>query len=200
VEDIYSDIGRERVDFWDDDNLSLSLFRYKPGKHGQTDKATQFILCFKESRSACLSTALMQVYEAMRKFSEDWRRELGCHYIVPVPSHLAQQIPPSSKLMCSFVARMFPWLQYPEELLFRRESVTPAHLSYPGQRPTSTEHFQSLGCRKANLEGAGIILFDDVITTGDTSQACKRRLQQDAKCGEVVRLFLGKTFSGRGFE
>jgi hypoxanthine-guanine phosphoribosyltransferase len=88
---------------------------------------------------------------------------------------------------------MFPWLQYPEGLLFRRESINPAHLAYPGQRPTSMEHFQSLGCRKADLEGAGVILFDDIITTGDTSQACKRRLQQDTKCGEVVRPFLGKT-------
>jgi hypothetical protein len=44
----HSNIGRERIDSWDEDNLSLSLFQYKPGKIGQTDTATQFILCFKE--------------------------------------------------------------------------------------------------------------------------------------------------------
>jgi hypothetical protein len=195
MEDIYNDIGRERIDFWDEANLSLSLFRYKPGKTGQADKATQFILCFKESSSACLSTAVVQAYEALGKFAEDWKREFGCRYIVPVPSHLAYTISASSKLMCLFIVRMFPWLQYPEDLLYRRESVTPAHLACPGQRPTSTEHFQSLACNKADLGGAGLILFDDIVTTGDTSQACKRRLQQDAKCGEVVRLFLGKTIT-----
>jgi hypothetical protein len=193
VEDIYSDIGRERIDFWDDDNFSLSLFRYNPGKPGESDKATQFILCFKNSGSSCLSTACVQVYEALGKFSEGWDAEFGCRYIVPVPSHLAYEVSLSSELMCGFIAKMFPRLQYPKQLLFRKENVPAAHLAYPGQRPTSTEHFQSLGCKKADLEGAGVILFDDIITTGDTSQACKRRLQQDTKCGEVVRLFLGKT-------
>jgi predicted amidophosphoribosyltransferase len=188
----YSDIGRKRIDFWDEDNLSLSLFRYKPGKSG-TDEVTQFILGFKALDSACLQAAAMQIYDAVGKFSEDWKREQDCRHIVPVPSHIAHKVSPSSKLVCHFIAKKFPWLQYPEELLFRRESVIPAHQAYPGQRPTSMEHFESLGCSKVDLGRAGVILFDDVRTTGDTSQACKRRLQLDAKCGEVVRLFLGRT-------
>ncbi len=188
----YGDIGRKRIDFWDEDNLSLSLFRYKPGKSGLTDEVTQFILGFKASDSACLSVALMQVHGAVEKFAERWKYELGCSHIVPVPSHTAHKVSPSSTLACRFIAKMFPWLQYQEGLLFRRESVTPSHL-YPGQRPTYMEHLESLGCSKADLRRAGVILFDDVRTTGDTSQACKRRLQLDAQCGEVVRLFLGRT-------
>jgi hypothetical protein len=197
VEDIYSDIGRERIDYWDYDNLSLSLFRYKPGG---SDKATQFILCFKNSESSCLSTACVQVYEALGKFSEDWNAEFGCRYIVPVPSHLAYEVSQSSELMCGFLAKMFPWLQYPKQLLFRKETVPAAHLAYPGQRPSTTKHFQSLRCSKADLAGAGVILFDDVRATGNTSQACRWRLQQDAKCGAVVRLFLGRTFTGMDSE
>lgn len=189
----YSNIGRRRIDFWDEDNLSLSLFRYRPGKSGQTDEATQFILRFKECDVDCLPVALMEVYDAVGKFSENWKHELGCRYIVPVPSHLAQKISPSSRLMCRFIAKMFPWLQYPEELLFRKETVEPAHLAHPWQRPTSTEHFESLGCSKADFNGDGVILFDDIRTTGDTSQACRRRLRQDTRCGEVVRVFLGRT-------
>ncbi len=191
--DPYSDIGRKRIDFWDEDNLSLSLFRYKPGKSGLTDEATQLILGFKNSDPICLSAALMQVNDAVGKYSEIWKSELGCRHVIPVPSHMAHKVSPSSELACRFIAKMFPWLQYQQELLFRRESVIPAHPAYPGQRPTSPAHFQSLGCSEADLRGAGVILFDDVRTTGDTSQACKRRLQLDAKCGEVVRLFLGRT-------
>jgi hypothetical protein len=196
----YSNIGRERIDSWDEDNLSLSLFRYKPGEIGRTDTATRFVLCFKESGSACFSTAVAQVFEAVGKFAEDWKREFGCRYIVPVPSHLAGHVSPSSRSMCRFVVRNFPWLQYPEELLFRKENVPAAHLAYPGQRPTATKHFQSLRCSKADLAGAGVILFDDVRATGNTSQACRWRLQQDAKCGEVVRLFLARTFTGTDSE
>jgi hypothetical protein len=193
----YSDIGQERVDYWDEDNLSLSLFRYKPGKLGETDKATQFVLCFKESGSACLSTACVQVYEALGKFSDDWKREFGCRYVVPVPSHIARKVSPSSKLMCGFIAKMFPWLQYPEELLFRKETVTAAHMANPWQRLSVKEQFDSLGCRETNLASAGVILFDDVRNTGNTSQACKRRLKDDAKCGEVIRLFLARTEAER---
>jgi hypothetical protein len=191
----YSNIGRRRIDSWDEDNLSLSLFRYEPGKLGRSDEPTQFILCFKDSGSACLSTACVQVYEALGKFAEDWRREFDCRYVVPVPSHLAHEVSPSSKLMCGFIVKTFPWLQYPERLLFRKDSVPAAHLAHPGQRPSVTKHFQSLRCSKADLAGTGVILFDDVRATGNTSQACRWRLQQDAKCGEVVRLFLGRTFT-----
>jgi len=188
----YSNIGRKRIDFWDEDNLSLSLFRYKPGKSGQSDEATQLILGFKKSDPGCLSAALMQVNDAVEKFLEIWKREHDCRHIVPVPSHIAHEVSPSSKLACRFISKMFPWLEYPEELLFRREGVIPAHLAYPEQRPTAMEHFESLGCSKReDLGGAGVILFDDVRTTGNTSQACRWRLQRDAKCGEVVRLFLG---------
>jgi hypothetical protein len=189
----YDNIGRKRIDYWSEDNLSLSLFHYLPGKSGQTDEATRFILRFKECDSAILPVALMQVHSAVENHLERWKSEFGCRYIVPVPSHLAHEVSPSSKLMCRFIVQTLPWLTYPEELLFRTESVTPAHLAYPGQRPTSTEHFQSLGCDKVDLDGAGLILFDDIVTTGDTSQACRRRLQKDTRCGDVLRLFLGKT-------
>lgn len=190
--DPYSDVGRKRIEFWDEDNLSLSLFRYRPVKYGLTDEATQLVLGFKNSDPACLSAAVMQIKDAFEKVSENWKNEFGCRYIVPVPSHIAHEVSPSSKLACLFIAKMFPWLQYPEDLLFRRESVTPAHL-YPEQRPTLTEHFESLRCSKADLGGVGVILFDDVRTTGNTSQACRRRLRDDANAGEVVRLFLGRT-------
>lgn len=199
----YSDIGRELFVHWDEDNLSLSLFRYKPVKLGQPDKATQFVLCFKESGSACLSTACVQVYEALGKILDAWKREnreFGLRYVVPVPSHLAGKVSLSSDLMYAFIAKMFPWLQYPKELLFRKEDVPAAHLAYHGQRLTAPEQFQSLGCRTADLDGAGVILFDDVRATGNTSLACKWRLQQDAKCGEVVRLFLARTFTGMDSE
>lgn len=191
--DRFSDIGRKRIDYWDEDNLSLSLFRYKPGKSGQTDEVTQFILGFKEGDPECFKEAMIQVYDAVGKFSEDWKCERHCRCIVPVPGHIAHRVSESSHALCQILASMFPWLQYREKLLFRKESVIAAHQAYPGQRRTSTEHFESLGCRKTDLDGAGVILFDDVRTTGDTSQACKRRLQLDAKCGQVVRLFLGRT-------
>jgi hypothetical protein len=94
--------------------------------------------------------------------------------------------------LCRFMSSVFPFLQYPEDLLFRKQSVRPSHMALPWERPTPNDHFESLACKKADLAGAGVILFDDVRTTGSTSQGCRWRLQQ-AGCGHVVRIFLGKT-------
>jgi len=189
----YEDIGELRNVRWNEDNLSLSLFCYKPGRSGQTDRATQFILDFKNFSPNCLSTALRQVHHVLQEYVEQWRRDFDCRYVIPVPGHAAGDVPRSSQLVCDFLSSVFPWLQYPERLLFRQTSVPPAHMARPWERPTAQEHFESLGCSEADLAGAGVILFDDIRTSGNTSLACKWRLQQGTGCGDVVRIFLGRT-------
>jgi predicted amidophosphoribosyltransferase len=181
--------ARERVGDWDEDNLSFSLFPYRPGGN---HAATQFILGFKNSDPACVATALLQAYEALRDPVERWKEEFNCRYIVPVPGHLAHTISPSSAAMCSYLAGVFN-LEYSEKLLFRKESTPPLHMARPWERLTPLEHFKTLGCAGINLQTAGVVLFDDVRTTGATSCAAKWRLQTDTGCGEVVRVFLGNT-------
>jgi len=133
----------------------------------------------------------MHVLDAMGKYLETWKNDFDCRYVVPVPSHRAGQVCEFSQLICCFICYEFPWLNYPERLLFRKESIRASHQSLPDQRPTYGEHLKSLGCENVDLKRAGVILFDDVRTTGTTSQACRGRLQQDTNCGEVVRVFLG---------
>ena len=44
-------------------------------------------------------------------------------------------------------------------------------------------------------EGQGLVLFDDVRTQGDTTQACIHRVMEATTCSRehVVRVFLAKT-------
>lgn len=184
-----------RIDFWDEDNQSLSLFAYKPVRSRQYDEARELILGFKNSDPEYLSAAVEQVCYAFQAFGERWRCDLNCRYIVPVPSHTASQVSESSELVCTVLSGVFPWLQYPKGLLFRRMSVQPAHMIQPWERRlTPKEHFESLACGDIDLvEGAGIILFDDVRTSGNTSQGCRWRLKQDTHCGQIVRVFLART-------
>jgi len=184
----------KRIDFWDEDNLSLSLFPYRPVCRGRNDEATRLVLGFKNFEHEYLDEAVRHAHDAFRKFAERWTGDFGCRYIVPVPRHTANQVSLSSKVLCGVLSDMFPWLEYRERLLFRRTSVPQAHMARPWKRPTPTEHFESLACRDADLVvGAGIILFDDVRTSGNTSQGCRWRLKQDTRCGEVIRVFLGRT-------
>jgi predicted amidophosphoribosyltransferase len=172
----------------------LSLFVFKTVRSGQADEVTKFIHAFKASKDhECFKAAIVEVYDAAGESIEGWKPEsnYNCRYVVPVPSSRAHEVSAFSKDMCSFIASTFH-LEYPERLLFRERSVLPSHMATYWQRLSVKDQFDSLGCSKANLAGAGVILFDDIVNTGDTSQACKRRLQ-DAKCGEVVRLFLGRT-------
>jgi predicted amidophosphoribosyltransferase len=179
---------------WSWDNLSLSLFVYRTVGSGQADEITQFILAFKASHDdECLKAAMLEIYEVASEYIEDWKQQYDCRYVVPVPSSRALEVSPYSRLMCSFIATNFH-LEYPEKLLFRECSVSPSHMaSYWRPRLTVKEQFDSLACRATNIKKAGVILFDDVRNTGITSQACRRRLRDDAKCGEVIRLFLART-------
>jgi hypothetical protein len=195
----WKDLRQRRVDLWDEANLSLSLFTYRPRSSQRADEVTEFILGFKAydpehfspHDSECFKASIVEVCDAFKKCEDDWKRD--CRFVIPVPRHVARQVSPSSRDMCRCIAAVFR-LEYPEELLFRNESVEAAHMARPWERRLSSmEHFQSLACQRADLAGAGVILFDDIRTSGCTSDACRRRLKQDTKCGEVIRLFLGRT-------
>ncbi|SRR5579871_2115421 len=188
----YEELESKRIDFWDEDNISLSLFPYKPIRSAYEDAPSHFLRSFKRSDQDAVPMAGAHVCQSLVPFVDEWRERFNIKIIVPVPSHTAYRVAPSSKDICRLVARVFK-LSYSENLLFRTETVIPAHMSYFGRRLSMPEHFQTLACKtNADLEGAGIVLFDDLRTTGHTSQACKRRLRE-RNCGEVVRLFLGRT-------
>jgi len=143
---------------------TTSRFPYSVTSQASPDKPmmfTQFILGFKNGDPECFKEAMIQVYDAVGKFSEDWKCERGCRYIVPAPSHVAHRVSESSHELCKILDSMFPWLQYREGCFSEKRVSVAAHQAYPGQRRTSTEHFESLGCRKADLAGASVILFDE---------------------------------------
>lgn len=189
----WSKIRGKRNICWSWDNLSLSLFVYKTAGSVQADEVTQFIHAFKASKDhECFKAAIVEVYGAAGESVEEWKREYNCRYVVPVPSSRAHEIAAFSADMCSFIASTFH-LEYPERLLFRERSVPPSHMANYWQRLSVKEQCDSLGCRDTNLAGAGIILFDDVRNTGNTSDACRRRLRDNTKCGDVVRIFLART-------
>jgi predicted amidophosphoribosyltransferase len=185
---------REKRDVcWSWDNLSLSIFVNKTVGSGQADEITKFIRAFKASDDdECLKTAIVELYKAAGEYIEEWKRQYNCRYVVPVPSSRAHEISRYSKAMCGFIARMFH-LEYREGLLFRERTVPSSHMAAYWQRLSVKEQFDSLGCRETNLAGAGVTLFDDVRNIGNTSQACRRRLRDDAKCSEVIRPFLDRT-------
>jgi predicted amidophosphoribosyltransferase len=186
-------IRRRRDVCWSwDDNPSLSLFVYNAVGSGHEDEVTDFIHAFKGSKDyECYKTAIVEVYEAAGKYIEEWKREYDCRYVVPVPSSRAREISGYSKDVCKFIASTFH-LEY-REALFRERTVPSSHMATYGHRLGGRDQFDSLACRETNLAGAGVILFDDVLNTGNTSHACRWRLKGDAKCGKVIRLFLART-------
>lgn len=135
---------------------------------------------------------MLEVYEIVRGYIEEWKRDYSCRYIVRTLQPLTNYR--LTQETCARIASIFR-LEYPEGLLFRESTVRSSHMASYWQRLSVKEQFDSLGCRRTNLAGAGVVLFDDVRNTGNTSDACRRRLRDDAKCGEVIRLFLARTES-----
>lgn len=80
--------------------------------------------------------------------------------------------------------------------LERFTSVESAHLADPGHRPSFSKHWESIRVNPNRLEevqGARILLFDDVITTGNTALACRRHLLQ-VEAVSITGIYLGKTW------
>jgi hypothetical protein len=141
-------IRQKRKVCWDEANRSLSLFVYRAVRSRQADEVTKFIHAFKSSDHEAFKAAIVEVHDAAARLIEKWKEEYHCRYVVPVPSHSAHQISDSPRRMCDFIATMFH-LEYPETLLFRKETITPAHLAYPGQRANLDGAFSVVGMRRS---------------------------------------------------
>lgn len=71
----WNDIRWETDDFWDEDNLSLSLFVYRAGE-SETDFASLFVREFKSFNEDCIKEAVAHVFDALEKHAENLEAKL----------------------------------------------------------------------------------------------------------------------------
>jgi adenine/guanine phosphoribosyltransferase-like PRPP-binding protein len=73
--------------------------------------------------------------------------------------------------------------------------VRKAAYAPPGERPGYFDHVRTIQYDgpRLNLNGKSVILFDDLLTRGDTSMACQKIIADATGCSRVIGIFLGRT-------
>lgn len=174
--------------------LQLWVLPYYTKRSGNADGVSEFIWNFKDGKSTAVPLAIDLLVKAVAQEEEEIRNTFRCSFICSVPSSQKGCASPVAERVCCELAKKFPWLTHLAGALRRTQTVPRAHLCSPGNRPTLQKHLDTITYRdNYNLKGQNVLLFDDILTTGNTSDACTLTLQSGAHCGNVVGIFLGKT-------
>jgi len=140
------------------------------------DKSRSMILGFKHGgRTEGLNTFSAHMRRAGRLFLPD------ADYLVPVPLHYSRRIKRrynQSALLARALARISRPVFAPDSLQRRRATPPQGGKSAAGRRRNVQGAFAVRNQEKLRIQGAHIVLIDDVMTTGATIEACARTLKQ----------------------
>jgi predicted amidophosphoribosyltransferase len=143
--------------------------------------------------------AIRKVVEILVPHFRSWEKQIGdidkCRYVLTIPGHEKGK----QNLGCDAVANslcdVFKWLKHIPNGLRRVKTVAKAaHAGSLADRPTYEDHRDSIEYDGPSVErGVGILMLDDVLTTSETSTACRDILLEESGCKRVTGLFIGKT-------
>lgn len=169
------------------------LLKYSPIRVG--NDATFFILDFKENVDSAVEDAIEMLIPRFKDMEERLRDQFGCRYIVSIPPHAAGRSSVPCERVCAALAHQYGWLTHIPDALVRSENVRKAARSPTGQRPTTEDHVRTIyfGRRDLKIGNRGIIMVDDVYTTGSVSGACRAVIKSATGCPRVIGVFLGRT-------
>ncbi len=129
--------------------------------------------------------------------AEDDLRDWGCYYIVAIPPSNAETTNAPCEAVCAALADHFDWLTYLPGALKRVTTVPKSATAGKEGRPRTTyeEHVNSIRYVGPSIvaRNQSIIMVDDVLTLGATSQACRTILTQATGCKQVLGFFIGRT-------
>lgn len=171
---------------------NFSVLPYRSKRSGRADDISRFVLAFKESVEAAVEIAIQVVGDELER-----KRGLllnAVSHIVCAPPHSMGFASASNELLCERLAKRFSLTHIPRALE-RIKPVRKAAYAPPGERPTKEDHLNSIRYAGSalDLRGKGILLFDDVLTSGVTSDACRDILEAATHCKVVIGLFLART-------
>jgi predicted amidophosphoribosyltransferase len=178
---------------WDGNNLSF--FEYIPWRTGKANDITFLLLDFKENKPAAVNEVQNAVLQAFTGWERQFRRTFRSKYIVSVPSSSSAHANLACEQVCAALAERFRWLTYLPGALERIETVPKAARAAPAERPDYATHKRTIRYigPPLHIPDDTIVMVDDIITRGATSQACRDILRQATGCKRVLGLFMGRT-------
>ena len=114
-----------------------------------------------------------------------------CDLIVPIPPSSSMFDVYSNKIICLSLNSL-NIIKYKQDILKRSMSSAPSHITNKRDIAHILDSVKIIN--NNHIKDKKIILFDDIITTGNTSSIIKNMLISRGACS-VIRLFLGRTIN-----
>jgi ComF family protein len=194
-----SDLGQA-----DEAGLCDACLAYPPQHSGiaaatvYTDTSRKLILSFKHGRKITLSAMLARLIAAQLG---PLAGRLDEPLLVPVPLHrlrIWQRGFNQSALLARELAKIGQGALLVDGLRRRKRTPPLGGLGAEARKQMLAEAIVVPRSKKRSIAGRDIILVDDVLTSGATSEACVRALK-DAGARHVVIACFARVLPGRGF-
>lgn len=110
--------------------------------------------------------------------------------IVQIPSSTLRSVSYGSRYICGKVSETFG-VENGSYNLTRIQGITPSHLLPSSQRNSEHKHYETIYCND-KFSNKKVLLFDDILTKGDTARACIRKLYEQ-NASDISLVVLGRT-------
>lgn len=173
------------------------LFPYYPKDTLLKNQYTELVWQFKNSETDALQIVTRLAVQAFALHERALRGRSPVWYLVTMPPHTkgASNVP--CEILCARLALHYSWLVHLPKALVRVEDVTKsATAKYEGKRRADYwDHVETISYEGPELMSpeSGMILVDDVYTTGNTFDACYGIIRDVACCLEIIGFFVGTT-------
>jgi len=116
--------------------------------------------------------------------------DLKFDIIVQIPSSTLRSVSSGSCYLCEKVSETLG-VENGSHNLVRIQGLKPSHLLPPNQRNSEQTHYETIYCND-KFANKKVLLFDDILTKGDTARACIRKLF-DQNASDIALIVLGRT-------
>ncbi len=168
----------------------IFLNDYIPKNRGEQDEFSKQILKFKDGNENSIKYFEDQIFKRWKHINENK------FSLCKVPSSDKNKINNTiSELIKRIIARSSEKHRDASDFIIRKYSIKPQHKSYRNERLSIASHLDSLDICKSKIdliEGKNIILFDDVLTTGNSMKSSSHLLFKH-KAQNVIQFTLSKT-------
>lgn len=184
--------------FWDE-HQNLCLFPYHPKDSPLKNHLTELIWQFKRNEDPAVRIVTQMAVQAFTQNERILRAKRPFWSLVVMPPHEAGKRNLPCEILCARLAMNFSsWLRNLPNALERTGDVEKSSMAkHEGKkRPGFLEHAASIsyeGPEDICTENDGILLVDDVFTTGNTFDACYGILKDATSCELIIGFFVGKT-------
>jgi len=167
-----------------DNRYAIGIYHsIRSRSHGGFSKK---ILEFKENKNS----AINYFYDKIKEINLN-----DYDLIIHVPSHSSSSTSPSSKKLCEKISKKFNIKNGSGFIKRVTTTIKSSTAVYKGkERLNAKQHYKSMSFSKSNdINNKNILIFDDVITSSASFNACKHLLLQCGKPRSIHGLFLSKT-------